>query len=312
MRIIQIDELNRAVREDPAAYVEQAEYEYRKKLDRAATLIAERHETSPIVLVSGPSSAGKTTTSKRIEHRVEEMGIEVHTISLDDYFRTRTPENTPKDENGNDDLESPLCLDMTLLNRHLLKLAAGEKIYIPHFDFVTQSRGNSHRPLQLGKHEIAVIEGIHALNDEITGSIGDKATKVYLSTRTRVGVGEDVHVTPHLSRLIRRMIRDHNFRGTTPEQTIRAWDSIRRGEKLYITPYRHSAEIQFDTFIDYETSLLMPMVKKELKKLKGEILEHEDVKTLMRVADEFEPLKVKYVPDNSLLREFVGGGTFKY
>ena len=179
-------EINDAVRSDPRGFAEECDDAYNKKIEKAACQIAENRSKSRIVLLSGPSGSGKTTTAKKIEAKLEEMGIRSHAIAMDNYFQTVDPETAPRNREGQIDYESPFCLDMDLLNRHFKMLDRGEKIHIPKFEFARQMRSaiKSH-PLQLGKDEIAIFEGIHALNDIITGKNPD-AMKVYISARSNV------------------------------------------------------------------------------------------------------------------------------
>ena len=165
-----LKDINSAIRSDPKGFVEASDAEFARKIDRAAQKIADNHMNSHIVLLSGPSGSGKTTTSKKIQARLEQMGIKAHAVSLDNYFQTVDPETSPRNRDGLIDYESPFCLDMDLLNRHFKMLDRGETIHIPKFEFARQMRSAIHsNPLHLGKDEIAIFEGIHALNDIITG-----------------------------------------------------------------------------------------------------------------------------------------------
>ncbi len=312
MRVAELDKINRQARENPEDFVAGCELLYTNKIGDTAKRIADRLKTSPIVLMSGPSASGKTTTAKRIQMRLEEMGVRVHLISMDDYFTTRIDGNTPLDEDGNEDLESPLCMDMPLLNRHLKMLSEGREIHVPKYDFVSQSRTDKTTPLKLQKDEIAVIEGIHALNDEITGELGDKATKIYVSVRTRIGHNDRVLARPEWLRLMRRTVRDNNFRGAPAEKTLALWKNIRRGETLYIMPYKNSADIAVDTFLEYEACVLAPISSKELKGVSPELMKASQSAGILDVIDLFEPIRQELIPSDSLLREFVGGSSISY
>ncbi|MCX7614309.1 MAG: nucleoside kinase [Clostridiales bacterium] len=312
MRIVDLEDINKQAKKDPGDFVACCEKEYAEKIEETANIIAKRSKKCPIALLSGPSASGKTTTAKRIQIRLEESGIHSHIISMDDYFSTRAFGNTPLDENGKEDLESPLCLDIALLNKHLAALSEGQEIQVPKFDFKSQSRMDITESLKLQKDEIAVIEGIHALNDAITGSIGEKTTKIYISARTRIGKSGKVIVRPEWIRLMRRIVRDNNFRGASAEKTLALWKNIRRGETLYIMPYKNSADIQFDTFLDYESCVLAPVSSNELKQVHGELLKESKAEGLMNVVDLFTQIRQDFIPSDSLLREFVGGSSIHY
>ena len=312
MRIVELDKINEQVKQDPKGFVACCENEYARKIKETAGSIAKRSKKSPIVLISGPSASGKTTTAKRIQMQLNEMGINTHTISMDDYFVTRVKGNTPLDENGKEDLESPLCMDTELLGRHLAMLSEGQEIYVPKFDFKSQSRTEITEPLKLQKGEIAVIEGIHALNDAVTGSVEEKATKIYISVRTRIGNRDRVLVRPEWLRLMRRIVRDNNFRGATAEKTLALWKNIRRGETLYIMPYKHSADIQFDTFLSYEACVMAPITSKNLKEVPPDLMKASESEGILDAIDLFEQVPLDYIPSDSLLREFVGGSSIRY
>ena len=243
-----LKEINEAVCSDPKGFVEECDAAYNKKIEAAARRIADNRSKSRIVLLSGPSGSGKTTTAKKIEAKLEEMGIQSHAIAMDNYFQTVDPETAPRNRDGLIDYESPFCLDMDLLNRHFKMLDRGEKIHIPKFEFARQMRSAiKSSPLRLGKDEIAIFEGIHALNDIITGKNPD-AMKVYISARSNVvdSAGK-VAFKGTWMRLARRTVRDAKFRAWEPSVTIKMWANVRRGEKLYISPFKDNADIQFDS-----------------------------------------------------------------
>ena len=186
MATYSLREINQAVRTDPEGFVAESDAAFEKKIFSAAEKIAGHVQESRIVLLSGPSGSGKTTTSRMIQAKLEQMGVKAHAVSMDNYFQTVDPETSPRNREGLIDYESPFCLDMNLLNRHFQMLDRGETIYIPKFDFARQMRSGIHsNPLRLGKDEIAIFEGIHALNDIITGK-NPKAMKLYISARSNV------------------------------------------------------------------------------------------------------------------------------
>lgn len=308
-----LKEINEAVRSDPKGFVEECDAAYNQKIETAAKMIAENRANSRIVLLSGPSGSGKTTTAKKIEAKLEEMGIRSHAIAMDNYFQTVDPETAPRNREGQIDYESPFCLDMDLLNRHFAMLDRGEKIHIPKFEFARQMRSaiKSH-PLQLGKDEIAIFEGIHALNDIITGK-NRNAMKVYISARSNILDEEEQMVFKGTwMRLARRTVRDAKFRAWEPDVTIKMWANVRRGEKLYISPFKDNADIQFDSSLPYEVSVVKSFAQPLFEKmhLSPDMERYEEIGHLVEAYPKLETLDEKYVAADSLIREFIGGGIY--
>ena len=308
-----LKEINEAVRSDPKGFVEECDAAYNQKIETAARKIAENRINSRIVLLSGPSSSGKTTTAKKIEAKLEEMGIRSHAIAMDNYFQTVDPETSPRNREGQIDYESPFCLDMDLLNRHFSMLDRGEKIHIPKFEFARQMRSaiKSH-PLQLGKDEIAIFEGIHALNDIITGK-NPSAMKVYISARSNILDEEGKTVFKGTwMRLARRTVRDAKFRAWEPDVTIKMWANVRRGEKLYISPFKDNANIQFDSSLPYEVSVVKSFAQPLFEKmhLSPDMERYEEIGHLVEAYPKLETLDEKYIAADSLIREFIGGGIY--
>ena len=308
-----LKEINEAVRSDPKGFVEECDAAYNKKIEKAAREIAENRSKSRIVLLSGPSGSGKTTTAKKIEAKLEEMGIRSHAIAMDNYFQTVDPETAPRNREGQIDYESPFCLDMDLLNRHFAMLDRGEKIHIPKFEFARQMRSaiKSH-PLQLGSDEIAIFEGIHALNDIITGK-NPAAMKLYLSARSNILDEEGkIAFKGTWMRLARRTVRDAKFRAWEPDVTIKMWANVRRGEKLYISPFKDNADIQFDSSLPYEVSVIKNFAQPLFEKLHlTPVMErYEEIGHLVEAYPKLETLDEKYVAADSLIREFIGGGIY--
>ncbi len=303
--------INDAIRSDPRGFVAECDAEFNKKIHRAAQKIAENHTRSHIVLLSGPSGSGKTTTSKKIQARLEEMGIRAHAVEMDNYFQTVDPDTAPRNRDGQIDYESPFCLDMDLLNRHFKMLDRGETIHIPKFEFARQMRsGVMSSPLKLGKDEIAIFEGIHALNDIITGK-NPNATKLYISARSNVvSDGGEVVFKGTWMRLARRTVRDAKFRAWEPHVTMKMWSSVRRGEKLYISPFKDNADIIFDSSLPYEVSAIKPHALPLFEQLTPEMERYEEIGHLLRSYPLFETLDDDLVPADSLIREFIGGGIY--
>ncbi|MGN0963834.1 MAG: uridine kinase, partial [Dysosmobacter sp.] len=240
--------INESIRSDPAAFVAECEAAHAKKIQDAARRIAEHRSESHIVLLSGPSGSGKTTTALKIEEVLDNSGVETHTISMDNYFNTIDPDTAPRNREGNIDYESPFCLDIDLLNRHFSMLDRGETIHIPKYEFARQMRSDIlSQPLKLGPDELAIFEGIHALNDVIIGK-NPKAFKLYIAARSNVVDEDGTVVFQHAwLRLCRRIVRDYKFRGSDADFTLKMWPNVRRGEKLYISPYKENANLMFDS-----------------------------------------------------------------
>ena len=226
---------------------------------------------------------------------------------MDDYYLSRDSYSMPYDEeNDVVDLESPLCMDLQLLSDHLHRLAKGEEILVPAFDFVTGRQTLNVTPMRLSKDEIVIIEGIHSLNDVITGGLEEQSSCVYLSIEAQVQDGQGGRFTPEVLRFARRALRDAHFRSASVAETIRQWLSIRRGERLYIAPYRHHAEFTIDTYLPYESNILYPALRETLTE-HLDALEKADLREAYRAATLFEPIDyLPYIPEASVLHEFIG------
>ena len=306
-----LKQINDAIRSDPAAFVAECEATHAKKIQDAAKKIADNRVNSHIVLLSGPSGSGKTTTALKIEKLLDDSGINTHSIAMDNYFNTVDPETAPRNREGAIDYESPFCMDIDLLNRHFAMLDRGETIHIPKYEFARQMRSDIlSQPLQLGADDLAIFEGIHALNDVFVGK-NPKAFKLYIAARSNV-VDEngDVIFQHSWLRLCRRIVRDYKFRGSDAEFTLKMWSTVRRGEKLYISPYKDCADLMFDSSMACDFSVLKPYAVPLLEKLpRGKYKEADDI---LAAFEHFEPLDEKYIPASSLTREFIGGSTFSY
>ena len=303
--------LNEAVRSDPAAFTRECDAAFAKKVENAAAKIAEHRKESHVILLSGPSGSGKTTTALKIEEQLEKMGIETHTISMDNYFNTIDPDTAPRNREGNIDYESPFCLDIDLLNRHFSMLDRGETIHIPKYEFARQMRSDIlSQPLKLGPDELAIFEGIHALNDVIIGK-NPKAFKLYIAARSNVVDEDGTVVFQHAwLRLCRRIVRDYKFRGSDADFTLKMWPNVRRGEKLYISPYKENADLKFDSSLATEVCVMKPYIVPLLQELpRGE---YPDADAILAAYERIEALDESLIPADSLIREFIGGGSFSY
>ncbi len=305
----QLDYINRCAKE-PAAFLEMGDAAYARNVSRAAERILEHLSISPIVLLAGPSGSGKTTTALKIEEELEKRGVQAHTISLDNYFLDVTPEHTPRTEDGEYDFESPLCLDMGMLDAHFTALSQGEEVVVPKFNFAERRRDRDRGvPLRLGKDEVAVFEGIHALGDGLTQP-HPEAMKLYISTRSDIEDGEETVFWGSWMRLARRSLRDSKFRNTPPEETLAIWQNVRRGEGLYITPFRSRADIILDSTLPYEVCVMRTVLAPLLEEISQE--KRGLFAKLLAEYERFDPIQPQLVAEDSLLREFLGGGSYHY
>lgn len=304
-----LHEINDRIRADAAGFLAECDENFHRRVVSAADTIAKRAKVSPIVLLSGPSGSGKTTTALKLEEELEKRGISTHTISMDNYFNTIDPETAPRNREGAIDYESPFCLDIELLNRHFSMLDRGETIHVPKYEFARQMRSDIlSQPLKLGPDELAIFEGIHALNDVIVGK-NPKAFKLYIAARSNV-VDEDGAVVfqhPWL-RLCRRIVRDYKFRGSDANFTLKMWPNVRRGEKLYISPYKENADLMFDSSLPDEVAVLKPFVVPLLEALPQGKYEIAD--DILRGFERIEIMEESNIAPSSLVREFIGGSIY--
>ena len=302
----QLSDINFRTVSDPAGLVEEGDALYRAHIAEAAARIAEHLSVSPIVLLSGPSGSGKTTTAMKISEALETLGIQSHYVGMDDYFKTVRPETTPRTPEGEYDLESPLCLDMELLNEHFTMLSRGERIYVPKYEFSRRMRDvEPSKSIKLRGDEVVIFEGIHALNDMITER-HPEAFKLYISARTNVEFEGRVVFKSTWFRLVRRMVRDFNFRGADPEETMGMWANVRRGEKTYISPYREKADFQFDTTLCYELPVFNSTAVKLFQTVPEGIERFDELRSVLPALLLFGDIDSSLVPEDSLIREFIG------
>lgn len=303
---LQLKEINERCRRDAAEFVGESEQVYQDIIHSVAEMVCSTYKERPIVLLNGPSSSGKTTTARRLRDEMERMGVHSHAISMDDYYQTRGSSPMPLDEDGKIDLESPLCMDLPLLSEHLAALAKGEEIQVPQYDFPQHRRTEVTQPVCLKKDEVAVIEGIHALNDVITGPLAECSVGIYMAIGTQVVVTDQYRLAPHKLRFVRRAIRDKNFRDAPISETIALWRSVRRGEKLYIHPYvPHAARI-INTYLPYEDCVLMNLLREQAQPYLAEMQE-AGLDDVVRALNLFEPLTdYSLLPDQSIMHEFIG------
>nr|WP_207753255.1 nucleoside kinase [Intestinimonas butyriciproducens] len=303
------------MKEDPAEFVAECDGVYQKRLETAADRILERMKVSPIVLLSGPSGSGKTTTALKLEQQLERRGVQTHTISMDNYFKTLNRRTAPRNAEGDIDYESPKLLDMDLLDETFTKLSRGEWVIVPKFEFARQMRNDSRgTPLKLDKNEIAIFEGIHALNDDISGR-HPEATTLYISARSNILEGEALRFKGTWMRISRRAVRDYNFRGTDLVETLSMWYNVRRGEKAYISPFKGRANVIIDSSLRYEVPVFANYadpLRAAVERVPADNERRAELESMVEAFRYFQPLDPALVPADSLIREFIGGGSYHY
>ena len=281
-----------------------------KKIARIAEMIAERKNVK-MVLIAGPSSSGKTTTCKRLSVQLLTNGIKPVGISLDDYFVDR--ELTPKDSSGEYDYEHVEALNIKLLNEQMNALMAGEEVELPKYNFQTGKSEKSGRRLKLNGNEVLVVEGIHALNPMLTAQIPEENKfRVYASALTTILLDDHNYVPTTDNRLLRRIIRDYKYRGVSAQDTIRRWPSVRAGENKWIFPFQENADVMFNTAMLFELGVIKSQAVPLLELVPEDCEEYSEAYRLLKFLKYIRPIPNIQVPPTSLLREFLGGSSFKY
>lgn len=279
-----------------------------KKIAQIASEIA-ANPKKKLIMIAGPSSSGKTTFSHRLAIQLAVSGIRPHPIPMDNYFVDR--EKTPRDENGNYDFERVDALDIDLFNQNMSDLLAGKEVELPEFDFRLGKRKYTGNRLQLGEKDVLVIEGIHALNDQLSHSLPrENKFKIYISALTQLNIDEHNRIPTTDGRLLRRIIRDARTRGTSAKNTIAMWPSVRRGEEQYIFPNQEEADVMFNSALIYELAVLKTYAQPLLFGIERTAPEYVEAKRLLKFLDYFVAIPGESIPQNSLLREFIGGGCF--
>ena len=293
--------------------IKVAEAFHEKKLAGIADSIYEANveRGARIVLISGPSSSGKTTFAKRLGIELRILGLRPVMVSLDDYFVDR--ENTPRDEKGDYDYEALEAIDLQLFNTQLQQLMNGESVTIPRYDFISGTRQWHSEPLQLDERSILVIEGIHGLNPQLTSSIEDRLKfRIYISALTSISMDDLSRIPTTDNRLLRRITRDYYTRGSNAEASLKRWGSVRRGEDKYIFPYQENADVMFNSSLFYEISVLRQYVEPMLREVPDVVPEYAEARRLLKFLDNFTQIPSDEIPPTSILREFIGGSSFKY
>lgn len=292
-------------------FITVAEALHDKKLNGIADQIARRRKEIKVVLIAGPSSAGKTTFSKKLAIHLEVVGFRPRVIGLDNYFVPR--EQTPLDTNGEYDFEALEALDIDLLNKHLLALAEGEEVAIPVFDFKVGNRKPEGSPLRMEPNDILIMEGIHGLNPDLVPRIPQEQTfRIYISALTQLNIDSHNRISTTDNRLIRRMVRDSQFRGYTASHTLQRWPSVRRGEDRNIFPFQETADTYFNSALDYELAVLRSYALPLLQTVSPQEPEYAVAAVLGEFLENFQPILPDKVPRLSILREFIGGSGFNY
>lgn len=281
-----------------------------KRISEIADQIQERG-TTKLVLIAGPSSSGKTTTSKKLAMQLEAIGYKPKVISLDSYYIGRS--ETPKDENGNYDYECLEALNIQLLNENLVDLFNGKEIKLPSYDFhegVSYFKGDT---MRLSPNDILIMEGIHGLNDKLTPLVpADKKFKIYLSALTQLNLDDHNRIATSDNRLIRRIVRDSQFRGKSAADTISMWDNVQKGERLHIFPFQNNADAMLNTALDYEIPVLKVYADPLLRCVTPLEKEYGEASRLLQFLSYFSTIPGTAVPNHSIIREFIGGSAFKY
>ncbi|MFI3280523.1 MAG: nucleoside kinase [Rikenellaceae bacterium] len=313
MGVPTVGELNAKVLEgDSSELIKIAEAFHEKKFSTVADSIASSTaDGGRMVLISGPSSSGKTTSAKRLGIQLQVLGLDPVLISLDDYFVNR--EDTPKDENGEYDFEALEAIDIAQFNDHLQRLFAGESVAIPRYDFISGTRKWHDNPLTLTPRSILIVEGIHALNPALTPAIDESLKfKIYVSCITSVAMDNLSRISTSDNRLLRRLTRDYTQRGANGVATLARWGSVRRGEERHIFPYQEEADVIINSSLFYEISVIRPFVELILHEIPNTVPEYDQARRLLRFLDNFTVIDPTEIPPTSILREFIGGSSFRY
>ena len=311
MHINTIKNLNSAIEEGRSnEVILTAEALHEKKIAEIADKIANKKGIK-MVLIAGPSSSGKTTFAKRLGIQLRLHGMKPVTIGTDNYFVER--KDTPRDENGEYDFETIEALDLELFNDHLTKLISGKEIDVPTFDFKVGTKLYNGEKMNLNDDEILVIEGIHSLNDRLTANIPkENKFKIYISDLTVLNIDYYNRISTTDTRLIRRIVRDNNFRGYSALDTLKRWESVNNGENKNIFPFQEEADAMFNSSLVYELAVLSKYAKPLLDEIENSVPEYAEAKRLSTLLEYFDPIDEKAIPNNSILREFIGDSIFEY
>ena len=282
---------------------------HEKRIAEIADQIVEKKHIK-LVLIAGPSSSGKTTSAKRLGIQLKVNGMKPHVVSIDDYFVDR--EHTPRDEKGDYDFEALEAIDIQLFNEHMKALIEGKEVEVPTFNFVTGKREYKGNKIKLTPDEILIVEGIHGLNEKLSYAIpAENKFKIYVSCLTQLNIDEHNRIPTTDTRLIRRMVRDNQYRGIDPEKTLAIWASVRRGENKNIFPFQEEADAMLNTVLIYELAVLKSKAEPLLFRITRQSPYYAEAKRMLKFLEYFLPMDTSEIPSNSLIREFLGGSSFQ-
>ncbi|MBE6835927.1 MAG: hypothetical protein E7515_06735 [Ruminococcaceae bacterium] len=303
-----IEYINLEAKNDPAGLIERSEDRYKRIVENVVDESFERANGGRLVIMlAGPSASGKTTTAHKIKDKFIERGVDCHVISLDDFYLNR--EDVPLNSEGEPDFETVYALDLKLIDSCLQSLLSGEETYTPSFNFETGERDEKAHFFRLDDNDVVIVEGLHALNPIVTQNIPEEFLfKIYISVSSRIynEESEDIILNKRNLRFIRRMIRDYKFRASSVDNTYRMWDSVRMGEDKYLFAFKDYADLRINTIHIYEPCVFKNIAIEMLKSVEEDSIYYRDAKRLIRALNKFTQIDTDKVPEDSLLREFLG------
>ena len=312
LEVSQIGHLNQAIEHRHAGeMIKVSEALHEKKISLIADMIRKRRKKLKVILIAGPSSSGKTTFGKRLAIQLLVNGIKPVNLSLDNYFVNR--EQTPKDEKGEYDFETIDALDISTFNDNIVRLLRGEEVEIPKFSFETGQRFYDGEKLKISKNNVIIVEGIHGLNPKLTEYLPQESLfKIFISALTAISIDDHNIINPSDNRLIRRMVRDHKYRGYSALDTLKRWESVLSGEQKHIVPYQEEADVMFNSALAYELGALKQQAVPLLEEVLVKYPEHSKANRLLKFFSYVQAVPTREIPPTSILREFLGGSSFKY
>lgn len=302
--INKLEYINERALDNTQDFINECEERYKKIIEEIVKRITSE-EGREIVMLAGPSSAGKTTTARNIKEKLLQNNVKTYVLSLDDFYLNR--EDIPYLPDGTQDYETVYALDLERLEKDLNALLRGEKVRTPVFDFTTGKRSETEfNDIMLGNEDVVIIEGLHALNPVITEKIKGKLLKIYINVSTRVYDGENIVLNKRAFRFIRRMVRDYKFRDSTVENTCKLWKNVTKGEDEYLFPYRDNADIKADTVHLYEPCVMKHQALRMINESEVSEEYRESIQNIVNALEKFNDIPENMVPQDSLLREFLG------